>query len=194
MKRPSASQVRATWENTVNPSARKIAEAMTAQGFTIDQRTVTRYKKAKWAEPKVIKKAGQALVVAKKAVAKKAVAKKEVEPAEADPHIVGRRLARMQELYERTLAENQATLQQTGLIASIIVAEEMVAMIEVLTIASPGDVARLLHAITEATQVKHVGGAGQVPESDDPRVIDGTVNQSTEVRDAVNSFRKSAGL
>jgi hypothetical protein len=189
MKRPTALQVKIVWDATIKPSARQVADAMTAQGYLINYRTVTRYKASNWSDP-TAKKTERALVVAKKAVAKK---DGPADPGEVSV-IIGRRLARMEELYARSVAENQATLQQTGLIASIIVAEEMVAMIEQLTLEAPGDVARLLHAITEASQVKHVGGAGQVPDSGDPRVIEHEPAAKNPVSEALSRFRKNAGL
>lgn len=180
-----------------DPSARKVAEAMTAKGLQIDQRTVTRYRKAKWAEPKVhpptVKKIGAAVTAMTKAVAKKAKAPKQPDlPDDISQFIVGRS-ERMDQLYLQTVAQNQATLQQAGLIASIMVAEELVNRIEHLTIMAPGDVARLLHAITEASQVKHVGGAGQTPEMEDPKIIDGTVVKN-ETSEAIKRFRTEAGL
>lgn len=188
--RPSASQVKLAWETMDSPSARKVADAMTAKNFTIDQRTVTRYRNAKWSEPSV-KKLGQAVVAVTKKVSKKPIARPEV-PKDIAPFIVGRS-ERMDQLYLRTVTQNQATLQQASLIAGIMVAEELVNRIEHLTIEAPGDVARLLHAITEASQVKHVGGADQPPAADDPRVIDGTVVRN-EVSEALSRFRKTAGL
>jgi hypothetical protein len=197
MKKPSAALVRATWEATVNPSAPKVVAILVTKGFAINYKAVQRLKKNKWAEPSV-KKAERSLVVTKKTAPKKPKTpptKEVVEAAMQDvTTMVERRLARIDELYLCTVAENQARMQQVGLIAGIVVGEELAAMIGPLTLQSPGDVARLLHAITEASQVKHVGGTDQAPQNGDPRVIEGTVNKPTPVRDAIDRFKKSAGM
>jgi hypothetical protein len=199
MKKPSAALVKATWDATVNPSAPKVAALLAAKGFGINYKAVQRLKKENWAEPSV-KKAERALVVVKKAAPAKETpikpaSKKEVaEGTKLDiTALVERRLKRIDELYLRSVAQNQTSMQQAGLIAGIVVAEELAIQVGPLTLQSPGDVAKLLHAITEATQVKHVGGEGQAPESGDPRVIEHEPVK-TEARDAVAAFRKSAGL
>jgi hypothetical protein len=204
MTKPSASLVKATWDATVNPSERKVEAILVKQGYDINSKAIQRLKKNKWAEPSVKKAERTLAVVKKKAPAQKAKAQTAIKPAtnkevaESEKldltALTVRRLARIDELYLRTVSENQATMQQAGLIAGIVVAEELAAMIGTLTILAPGDVARLLHAITEASQVKHVGGGGkEVPESGDPRVIDGTVNKNP-VSEAIAEFKKKNGL
>lgn len=188
MKKPTPLQVKAVWDSTVNPTGRKVAAILERDGYEITYRTVSRYKDANWMAQ--AKKAEKSLVIAKKAIAKKEVAEGDLDVTA----LVQRRLKRIDDLYLNSVAKNQAALQQAGLIAGIIVAEEMVAMIEQLTLEAPGDVARLLHAITEASQVKHVGGAGQVPESGDSRVIDHEPATKNPVSEALSRFRKNAGL
>lgn len=193
MKKPTALQVKVAWDAHGKPSARAVAAALTDAGYDITYRTVSRYKAANWAEPhadapkKKVEKLGKAVATAKKDIAVSG-------GPPVDREVLVNRLQRMNELYTRSLAENQVKLQQAGLIAGIVIAEEVMAMVGQLTITNPGDLARLLHAITEATQVKHVGGAGQVPALDDPRVIDAVPVTKNAVSEALARFRKNAGL
>ena len=99
----------------------------------------------------------------------------------------------MVDLYNCSLAQNQATLEQTGVIATIMIAEEAMASLGHLIVNAPGDAARLLHAITEATQIKRVGGADQMPESGDKRTIDHEP-AGNDMSRAIARFRKESGL
>lgn len=192
--KPTAAQVKAEWESTVKPNCRKVAEALTKKGLEISFKTVNVYQNNKWAEPKTSPLKKAATQIAKV----KAKPVKEVKVKEPPKHIDEVAVPeayrnRVAELLLCSVAENQARLQNTGLITAILVAEELAALIGKLTLDAPGDVARLLHAITEASQVRHVGGAGQPPTADDPRVIEGEVVKN-EVSDAIDRFRKNAGL
>jgi hypothetical protein len=190
--KPTAAQVKAAWDAAKKPSTISVAAALTEAGYPVSYKTVERYKKEHWAEPGTI--------TPKKSLARsnKAIALVDKHTAEAGRDVatvdLGSQLARMDELRLISMAENQAGLQLTGLIAARIVAERMVAMIDKMLEDAPGDAARLLHAITEATQVKHVGGAGQVPEAGDPRVIDVTPNPRNEVSEAIARFKKNSGM
>jgi len=200
-KKPTAAQVKSFWDVAKDPSTRTVAKAMMAQGFSINYRTVARYKDADWEElapPGRLNKHGKSVKANKKiekiAKALSPQVAAEILAAAVSPEYAQVRVARMIDLYTRSLSENTATLQNTGVIAAILVAEDVVASLGHLMITEPGDVARLLSAITEATQVKHVGGPGQVPEAGDARVIEAVANKSTDARDAVARFRATAGL
>jgi hypothetical protein len=197
--RPTATQVKACWDAIRNPNARIVAEAMVKEGFEISYRTVARYKEKDWAEPvnKVKTKPTKQAAVSIKNLVKAQVTSNPdlahriltaVEPT------VDVRIARVQQLALQSLATNQATLQQTSVITAIVVAEELQAVIGSLIVANAGDVARLLNAITEAGQVKHVGGTNQVPERGDDRVIDVVPLTKNGVSEALSRFRKTAGL
>jgi hypothetical protein len=201
MKIADAAQCKRVWESLKNPSCRTVSEALAAEGLYVSYRTVNRYKNDGWLNPvkakKVLNKHGKMVRDDKNVVKIGRALPQEITDAllveAANPESTARvRVARMVDLYNCTLAENQRTLEQTGVIATIMIAEEAIACLGHLIQEAPGDAARLLHAITEATQIKRVGGEGQMPEAGDRRVIDH--EPENDMSRAIARFRKETGL
>lgn len=196
---PTAAQCKEAWDSLKKPSTRNAAEVLVNQGYSVSSRTIARYKAAGWKEPiprgTALRQHKTSGIVKPTQKIQALLPKSLTDQLLIDPDknsLANVRLQRMAELYQRTLAENAATLENAAVISAILVAEEAIAALGQLIQTDPGDTARLLQAVTEASQVKRVGGEGQTPEVGDPRVIEH--EPGNDMSRAIAKFRKEAGL
>lgn len=209
-RKPTVYDMKVMWDSLVVPTACAVGKALRAGGFQISDRAIQRAAKKGFPEPagKTIDSRGTKMVKAGIDKIARDKISSEQKPLEEQLRAsmeerTEERAGRGSELMRQSIAENRAILNNMGLVAAILVAEEMLALIDRL-ILEPDKVARLLTAITEATQKRYdvlevlppleeaqlITELRRLPA---PEMIDVTPN-TDDVAEKIARFRRSAGI